>query len=229
MQLSKLREQLLQQHAALRELIAEVGAQNQRSQDQAGDDELRRALGKLTVALGEHNRFEESSLRGVIAKLDAWGPQRESLMDSRQDVYKRQGQRTLGQIARRQAVLNAEHTATALKRLLGMRFGHPQVRQLADMVAYRILPGPADELRVVLRNEPYSVVELVAAMLLDLKQSAEAYLGQPVSRAVLTAPLAFSDAQRIALRDAARLAGLEVMRIIADPIAAALALSLIHI
>ena len=83
MQLSKLREQLLQQHAALRELIAEVGAQNQRSQDQAGDDELRRALGKLTVALGEHNRFEESSLRGVIAKLDAWGPQRESLMDSR--------------------------------------------------------------------------------------------------------------------------------------------------
>ena len=133
------------------------------------------------------------------------------------------GQRTLGQIARRQAVLNAEHTATALKRLLGMRFGHPQVRQLADMVAYRILPGPADELRVVLRNEPYSVVELVAAMLLDLKQSAEAYLGQPVSRAVLTAPLAFSDAQRIALRDAARLAGLEVMRIIADPIAAALA------
>jgi molecular chaperone DnaK len=91
------------------------------------------------------------------------------------------------------------------------------------MVAYRIVPGPSDELRVVLRNEPYSVVELVAAMLLDLKRTAEAYLGQTVSRAVLTAPLSFSDAQRIALRDAARLAGLEVMRIIADPIAAALA------
>ena len=83
MQLSKLREQLLQQHTALRDLITEVGTQNQRSQDEAGDDELRRTLGKLTVALSEHNRFEESSLRGVIAKLDAWGPQRESLMDSR--------------------------------------------------------------------------------------------------------------------------------------------------
>lgn len=127
------------------------------------------------------------------------------------------------QIARRQAVLHAEHTATALKRLLGMRFGHPQVRQLSEMVAYRIVPGPSDELRVVLRNEPYSVVELVAAMLLDLKRAAEAYLGQPVSRAVMSAPLSYTDAQRIALRDAARLAGLEVLRIIADPIAAALA------
>jgi molecular chaperone DnaK len=134
-----------------------------------------------------------------------------------------QGQRLLGQIARRQAVLHAEHTATALKRLLGMRFGHPQVRQLSEMVAYRIVPGPSDELRVVLRNEPYSVVELVAAMLLDLKRAAEAYLGQPVSRAVMSAPLSYTDAQRIALRDAARLAGLEVLRIIADPIAAALA------
>ena len=86
-----------------------------------------------------------------------------------------QGQRLLGQIARRQAVLHAEHTATALKRLLGMRFGHPQVRQLSEMVAYRIVPGPSDELRVVLRNEPYSVVELVAAMLLDLKRATEAY------------------------------------------------------
>lgn len=134
-----------------------------------------------------------------------------------------QGQRIIGQTARRQCVLNAEHTATALKRLLGLRFGHPQVRQLSEMVAYRITSGPSDELRVVLRNEQYAVTELVAAMLLDLKKAAEAYLGQPVSRTVLTAPLAFSDAQRIALRDAARLAGLEVLRIIADPIAAALA------
>ncbi|MFO0622924.1 MAG: Hsp70 family protein [Polyangia bacterium] len=134
-----------------------------------------------------------------------------------------QGQRLLGQTARRQAVLNAEHTATALKRLLGLRFGHPQVRQLSEMVAYRIVTGPSDELRIVLRNEQFSVTELVSALLLDLKKAAEAYLGQPVTRTVLTAPLAFSDAQRIALRDAARMAGLDVMRIIADPIAAALA------
>ena len=134
-----------------------------------------------------------------------------------------QGQRLLGQTARRQAVLNAEHTATALKRLLGLRFGHPQVRQLSEMVAYRIVTGPSDKLRIVLRNEQFSVTELVSALLLDLKKAAEAYLGQPVTRTVLTAPLAFSDAQRIALRDAARMAGLDVMRIIADPIAAALA------
>ncbi len=134
-----------------------------------------------------------------------------------------QGQRLIGQTARRQSVLNAEHTATALKRLLGLRFGHPQVRQLTEMVAYRIVPGPSDELRISLRNEQFSVTELVSALLLDLKKAAEAYLGQPVSRAVLTAPLAFSDAQRIALRDAARMAGMEVLRIIADPIAAALA------
>ncbi len=134
-----------------------------------------------------------------------------------------QGQRLLGQSARRQAVLNPENTATALKRLLGLRFANPQIRQLSELVGYRLVSGPSDELRVVLRNEPYTVVELVAAMLLELKRTAEAYLGQPVNRAVLTAPLSFSDAQRIALRDAARLAGLEVLRIIADPIAAALA------
>ncbi len=83
MQLSKLREQLLQQHANLRELVGEVAAQNERSQDDSGDEQLRRSLGKLTAALSEHNRFEEASLRGLIVKLDAWGKERESLMDSR--------------------------------------------------------------------------------------------------------------------------------------------------
>lgn len=134
-----------------------------------------------------------------------------------------QGQRLIGQSARRQAVLNAENTATALKRLLGLRFNNPQVRQLSEMVGYRLAPGPNEEVRVILRNDPYTVAELVAAMMVELKRTAESYLGQPVTRAVLTAPLSFSDAQRIALRDAARMAGLDVLRIIADPIAAALA------
>ena len=73
MQLSKLREQLLLQHASLRELVSEVAAQNARSQDETGDEQLRRTLGKLSAALSEHNRFEETSLRGIIVKLDAWG------------------------------------------------------------------------------------------------------------------------------------------------------------
>ena len=65
----------------------------------------------------------------------------------------------------------------------GLRFGHPQARQLSEMVAYRIVTGPSDELRIVLRNEQFSVTELCPALLLDLKKAAEAYLGQPVTRA----------------------------------------------
>ena len=132
-------------------------------------------------------------------------------------------QRLLGQSARRQAVSNAEHTATSLKRLLGLRHGHPVVRQVADTVSYRIVQGPADDLRIALRNETFLVAEVIAKILLELRRTAEQYLGQPVTKAVMTAPLSFSDAQRMALRDAAKLAGLETLRIIADPIAAALA------
>ena len=134
-----------------------------------------------------------------------------------------QGGRLIGQSARRQAIANAEHTATMLRRLLGQRFAHPVTRQVADTVAYRIVPGPADEPRITLRNETFAVNDLVAKILSELKRSAEQYLGLPVHHAVFTAPLSFTDGQRMALRDAAKLAGLETLRIIANPIAAALA------
>ena len=133
-----------------------------------------------------------------------------------------QGKRLLGQLAKRQAVLQPEHTAYALKRLLGRKFGSQAVRQIAEMVSYRIVSGPGEEVRISLRGESYPVHELYAALLTELRKAAETYLREPVTRAVLTVPTHFSDAQRQALKDAARLAGLDVLRILTEPVAAAI-------
>ncbi len=134
-----------------------------------------------------------------------------------------QGKRLVGHLAKRQAIVNAEHTAYALKRLLGRKFASQAVRQVTDMVAYRIVAGPNDEVRVLLHGESYPVHEMYAALLQELRRAAEGYLHEPVTKAVLTVPAYFSDGQRQALKEAARLAGLEVIRILAEPVAAALA------
>lgn len=134
-----------------------------------------------------------------------------------------QGKRLVGHLAKRQAIVNAEHTAYALKRLLGRKFASQAVRQVTDMVAYRIVAGPNDEVRVMLHGESYPVHEMYAAFLQELRRAAEGYLHEPVTKAVLTVPAYFSDGQRQALKEAARLAGLEVIRILAEPVAAALA------
>lgn len=137
-----------------------------------------------------------------------------------------QGKRLVGQLAKRQAVINAEHTATALKRLIGRKFASSAVRQIVDTVPYRVLAGPGDDTRVLLRGESYAVPELCATLLLDLKRTVEGYLHEPVSKAVLTVPPYFSDGQRQALKEAARLAGIEVVRLLSEPIAAAIAYGL---
>ncbi len=134
-----------------------------------------------------------------------------------------QGKRLVGQLAKRQAIVNAEHTAYALKRLLGRKFGSQAVRQVIDMVSYRIVAGPGDEVRVTLHGETYPVHEMYAALLQELRRAAESYLHEPVTKAVLTVPAYFSDGQRQALKEAARLAGLEVVRILSEPVAAAIA------
>ncbi len=134
-----------------------------------------------------------------------------------------QGKRLVGHLAKRQAIVNAEHTAYALKRLLGRKFGSQAVRQVIDMVSYRVVAGPADEVRIALHGETYPVHEMYAAFLQELRRAAESYLHEPVTKAVLTVPAYFSDGQRQALKEAARLAGLEVIRILAEPIAAAIA------
>ena len=137
-----------------------------------------------------------------------------------------QGKRLVGQLAKRQAVVSAEHTASALKRLIGRKFASSAVRQIVEMVPYRVIAGPGDEARILLRSESYAVPELCATLLLELKRTVEGYLHEPVSKAVLTVPPYFSDAQRQALKEAARLAGIEVVRLLSEPIAAAIAYGL---
>ena len=120
MQLTPLREQLLQQHATLRGLVTEVLAETDRGPD-SSDESLRTALGKLTAALGEHNRFEEASLRGVVAQLDAWGPQRESLMDSR---HHEEHQLSLEALEQSFAMQPRPERAAALHRILEALLTH---------------------------------------------------------------------------------------------------------
>ena len=134
-----------------------------------------------------------------------------------------QGKRLLGQLAKRQAVLQPEHTAYALKRLLGRKFGSQAVRQVVDMVSYRIVEGPHDDVRIELRGEVYAIPEVSAYILQEMKLIAEQHLGEPVSKAVITVPAYFNDGQRQATKDAGRIAGLDVIRIINEPTAAGLA------
>lgn len=134
-----------------------------------------------------------------------------------------QGKRLVGQMAKRQAILNAEHTAHSLKRLIGRKWSSQAVKQALEMVPFRVVSGPADEARVQLRGESFSVPELYAALLGELKRTAELYLHEPVAKAVLTVPATFSDTQRQAVKEAGRLAGLEVLRVVAEPTAAGIA------
>ena len=134
-----------------------------------------------------------------------------------------QGRRIVGHLARRQAVIFSEHTATGLKRLIGRKYSSHAVRQMMDMVGYRIVGGPNDDPHVVLRGESLTVGELYTAMVAELKRAAEGYLNQTVHKAVVTVPVHFTDAQRHAVREAVQRTGLEVLRILQEPVAAGIA------
>jgi molecular chaperone DnaK len=133
------------------------------------------------------------------------------------------GKRLVGHIAKRQAVTNAESTVHAAKRLIGRKFASPQVQDAMTTVPYRIVEGPNGDPRIELRSHVYSVPEISAMVLQEMKIIAEDYLGRPVSRAVVTVPAYFNDGQRQATKDAGAIAGLEVVRILNEPTAAALA------
>ncbi len=141
-------------------------------------------------------------------------------------AYTKQGDRLVGQLARRQAVLNPENTVFSAKRFIGRRY--EEVAMERDRVPYRVEQGPGDGVRFALAtaDHPLSPEETSAAILQKLKTDAEAYLNQPVTRAVITVPAYFNDAQRQATKDAGKIAGLEVLRIINEPTAAALAYGL---
>ncbi|RMH41057.1 MAG: molecular chaperone DnaK [Deltaproteobacteria bacterium] len=133
------------------------------------------------------------------------------------------GERLVGQIAKRQAVTNAENTVYAIKRLMGRKIGSPEVAGLAKTCPYKIVGAKNGDARVEVRGKSYSPPEISAMILAKMKSTAEDYLGEPVTEAVITVPAYFDDAQRQATKDAGRIAGLDVLRIINEPTAAALA------
>jgi len=132
------------------------------------------------------------------------------------------GKRLVGHIGKRQAITNAENTVYAAKRLIGRKWNSPQVKNAVATSSYRIVEGPHNDVRIVLRDKEFSVPEISAMVLQEMKVIAEDYLGETVSKAVVTVPAYFNDNQRQATKDAGEIAGLDVIRIINEPTAAAL-------
>ncbi|HUG33994.1 MAG TPA: molecular chaperone DnaK [Anaerolineales bacterium] len=141
-------------------------------------------------------------------------------------AFNKNGERLVGQTAKRQAVVNPENTIYSIKRFIGRHFEETEVER--KMVSFNVVKGPSDDVRVKIpvTNREYSPQEISAMVLGKLKSDAEAYLGQPVTQAVITVPAYFNDSQRQATKDAGKIAGLEVMRIINEPTASALAYGL---
>jgi molecular chaperone DnaK len=136
------------------------------------------------------------------------------------------GERLVGQIAKRQAITNPEATVFAVKRLIGRKFESEEVKKSISVSAYRIVSADNGDAWVELRGKRYSPAEISAMILSKMKQTAEDYLGEQVTEAVITVPAYFNDGQRQATKDAGRIAGLNVLRIINEPTAAALAYGL---
>ena len=139
-------------------------------------------------------------------------------------AFTKTGERLVGQVAKRQAITNPENTIFSIKRFMGRRFD--EVTEEMKMVPYKAIRGDNGDARVDIQGKKYSPPELSAMILTKLKEAAESYLGEKVTQAVITVPAYFNDAQRQATKDAGRIAGLDVMRIINEPTAAALAYGL---
>jgi molecular chaperone DnaK len=138
--------------------------------------------------------------------------------------FAKSGERLVGQVAKRQAVTNPENTIYSIKRFMGRRIN--EVSEEMKLVPYHVVSGDSSDARVEVSGKPYSPPQISAMILGKLKEAAESYLGEKVTKAVITVPAYFNDAQRQATKDAGQVAGLEVMRIINEPTAAALAYGL---
>ena len=141
-------------------------------------------------------------------------------------AFSESGERLMGQIARRQAITNPQNTVFAVKRLIGRVFDDPMVQKALPLLPYKIARSDKGDAWVESRGKGYSAPEISAFILQKMKQTAEDYLGEPVTAAVITVPAYFNDSQRQATKDAGRIAGLDVQRIINEPTAAALAYGL---
>ena len=136
------------------------------------------------------------------------------------------GERLVGRVARNQAIVNPENTIFSIKRFMGRKYDDPEVQRARSKVPYRITKAPNGDVRVVMGEQEYTPPEISAMILAKIKRDAEAYLGEPVTQAVITVPAYFNDAQRNATKDAGKIAGLEVLRIINEPTASSLAYGL---
>ncbi len=143
-------------------------------------------------------------------------------------AFTKTGERLVGQTAKRQATINPENTIFSVKRFIGRHFDDPETAEDRSRLPYPIEKGPQNDIRirVPVKNQSYTPQEISAMVLAKMKKDAEDYLGQPVTQAVITVPAYFNDSQRQATKDAGRVAGLEVLRIINEPTAAALAYGL---
>jgi molecular chaperone DnaK len=143
-------------------------------------------------------------------------------------AFNKKGERLVGQTAKRQAVVNPENSIYSVKRLMGRRIDSEETQRTMKMVPYEIVAGPQGDARIKVPvvNKTFSPQEISAMVLQKLKRDAEAYLGQPVTQAVITVPAYFNDSQRQATKDAGKIADLEVLRIVNEPTAAALAYGL---
>ena len=140
--------------------------------------------------------------------------------------FTEKGERLVGQIAKRQAITNPENTVYSIKRLIGRKYDSKEVREALKRLPYKVVSAPNGDAHVEIRGKRYSPAEISAMILQKMRQTAEDYLGEPVTEAVITVPAYFDDSQRQATKDAGQIAGLNVLRIINEPTAASLAYGL---
>ncbi|HEY8884541.1 MAG TPA: molecular chaperone DnaK, partial [Chloroflexota bacterium] len=141
-------------------------------------------------------------------------------------VNPKTSERLVGQVAKRQAITNPENTIFSIKRFMGRKFNDPEVQRASKLVPYKITEAPNGDVRVMLGGKTFSPAEVSAMILQKMKQDAESKLGEKITQAVITVPAYFNDSQRQATKDAGKIAGLEVLRIINEPTAASLAYGL---
>ena len=141
-------------------------------------------------------------------------------------AFTKSGERLVGEVAKRQAITNSENTVFSIKRFMGRKFDDPEVDRDKRLVPYKVVKAPNGDAWVEINGKQYSPPEISAMILQKLRADAEAYLGESIKEAVITVPAYFNDAQRQATKDAGRIAGLDVKRIINEPTAASLAYGL---
>ncbi len=182
--------------------------------------------------MGKIIGIDLGTTNSVVAVMEAGDPkvipaaEGSPLVPSVVAVNPKTGERLVGQLARRQAVVNPENTIFSIKRFMGRKFSDPEVQKALALVPFKVSAAANGDIRVHMGGKEYSAPEISAMILAKLKADAEGYLGQSVTQAVITVPAYFNDSQRQATKDAGQIAGLEVMRIINEPTASSLAYGL---